>query len=184
MDFLLNTDLNFGNLSLVQQSLNESNDITFILKQLYSSNINTIFQSLYNLQNIIKNNDSVLTNKTVEEIFIAFNTLLSNITKNLKSNYLDDLEIDNLIESNQDIKLLKYLLDVYSLLSSQYNLMNSLNNETIVYECYERLFIIITEKSLISYQNGTNVIQNLNSIIMNFFSIQFSVYFTSAPRAL
>jgi hypothetical protein len=88
----------------------------------------------------------------------------------LKSNYLDDLEIDNLIESNQDIKLLKYLLDVYSLLSSQYNLMNSLNNETIVYECYERLFIIITEKSLISYQNGTNLIQNLNSIIMNFFS--------------
>ena len=167
---ILNTDLNFRNLSLVQQSLNESNDITFILKQLYSSNINTIFQSLYNLQNIIKNNDSVLTNKTVEEIFIAFNTLLSNITKNLKSNYLDDLEIDNLIESNQDIKLLKYLLDVYSLLSSQYNLMNSLNNETIVYECYERLFIIITEKSLISYQNGTNLIQNLNSIIMNFFS--------------
>jgi len=167
---ILNTDLNFRNLSLVQQSLNESNDITFILKQLYSSNINTIFQSLYNLQNIIKNNDSVLTNKTVEEIFIAFNTLLSNITKNLKSNYLDDLEIDNLIESNQDIKLLKYLLGVYSLLSSQYNLMNSLNNETIVYECYERLFIIITEKSLISYQNGTNLIQNLNSIIMNFFS--------------
>ena len=167
---ILNTDLNFRNLSLVQQSLNESNDITFILKQLYSSNINTIFQSLYNLQNIIKNNDNVLTNKTVEEIFIAFNTLLSNITKNLKSNYLDDLEIDNLIESNQDIKLLKYLLDVYSLLSSQYNLMNSLNNETIVYECYERLFIIITEKSLISYQNGTNLIQNLNSIIMNFFS--------------
>ena len=167
---ILNTDLNFRNLSLAQQSLNESNDITFILKQLYSSNINTIFQSLYNLQNIIKNNDSVLTNKTVEEIFIAFNTLLSNITKNLKSNYLDDLEIDNLIESNQDIKLLKYLLDVYSLLSSQYNLMNSLNNETIVYECYERLFIIITEKSLISYQNGTNLIQNLNSIIMNFFS--------------
>ena len=167
---ILNTDLNFRNLSLVQQSLNESNDITFILKQLYSSNINTIFQSLYNLQNIIKNNDSVLTNKAVEEIFIAFNTLLSNITKNLKSNYLDDLEIDNLIESNQDIKLLKYLLDVYSLLSSQYNLMNSLNNETIVYECYERLFIIITEKSLISYQNGTNLIQNLNSIIMNFFS--------------
>ena len=167
---ILNTDLNFRNLSLVQQSLNESNDITFILKQLYSSNINTIFQSLYNLQNIIKNNDSVLTNKTVEEIFIAFNTLLSNITKNLKSNYLDDLEIDNLIESNQDIKLLKYLLDVYSLLSSQYNLMNSLNNETIVYECYERLFIIITVKSLISYQNGTNLIQNLNSIIMNFFS--------------
>ena len=167
---ILNTDLNFRNLSLVQQSLNESNDITFILKQLYSSNINTIFQSLYNLQNIIKNNDSVLTNKAVEEIFIAFNTLLSNITKNLKSNYLDDLEIDNLIESNQDIKLLKYLLDVYSLLSSQYNLMNSLNNETIVYECYERLFIIITVKSLISYQNGTNLIQNLNSIIMNFFS--------------
>ena len=167
---ILNTDLNFRNLSLVQQSLNESNDITFILKQLYSSNINTIFQSLYNLQNIIKNNDSVLTNKAVEEIFIAFNTLLSNITKNLKSNYLDDLEIDNLIESNQDIKLLKYLLDVYSLLSSQYNLMNSLNNETIVYECYERLFIIITEKSLITYQNGTNLIQNLNSIIMNFFS--------------
>ena len=167
---ILNTDLNFRNLSLVQQSLNESNDITFILKQLYSSNINTIFQSLYNLQNIIKNNDSVLTNKAVEEIFIAFNTLLSNITKNLKSNYLDDLEIDNLIESNQDIKLLKYLLDVYSLLSSQYNLMNSLNNETTIYECYERLFIIITEKSLISYQNGTNLIQNLNSIIMNFFS--------------
>ena len=167
---ILNTDLNFRNLSLVQQSLNESNDITFILKQLYSSNINTIFQSLYNLQNIIKNNDSVLTNKAVEEIFIAFNTLLSNITKNLKSNYLDDLEIDNLIESNQDIKLLKYLLDVYSLLSSQYNLMNSLNNETTIYECYERLFIIITVKSLISYQNGTNLIQNLNSIIMNFFS--------------
>ena len=92
------------------------------------------------------------------------------ITKSLKSNYIDDLEIDNLIESNQDIKLLKYLLDVYSLLSSQYKLMNNLSNENVIYECYERLFIIITEKSLISYQYGTNLIQNLNSIIMNFFS--------------
>ena len=166
---ILNTDLNFRNLSLIQQGPNP-NDISFILKQLYSSDINKIFQSLYKLQNLINNNDGVLTNKTVEEIFIAFNTLLSNIIKNLKSNYIDDLEIDNLIESNQDIKLLKYLLDVYSLLSSQYKLMNTLNNENIVYESYERLFIIITEKSLISYQNGTNLIQNLNSIIMNFFS--------------
>ena len=49
--------------------------------------------------------------------------------KNIK----DSLEIDNLIESNQDIKLLKFLLDIYSLLSSQYNLMNSLNNETKIH---------------------------------------------------
>ena len=167
---ILNTDLNFHNPSLIQQGLNTPNEISFILKQLYSSDMITKFKSLLNLQNIIKNNDSLLTNKTVEEIFIAFNTILSMITNNLKSNYIDDLEIDNLIESNQDIKLLKYLLDVYSFLSSQYKLMNNLSNENIVYECYERLFIIITEKSLISYQHGTNLIQNLNSIIMNFFS--------------
>ena len=167
---ILSTGLNFRNLSLIQQSINNPSEISFILNQLYSSDINIKFQSLSQLQNIIKNNESVLTNKIVEEIFMAFNTLLSMITKSLKSNYIDDLEIDNLIESNQDIKLLKYLLDVYSLLSSQYKLMNNLSNENVIYECYERLFIIITEKSLISYQYGTNLIQNLNSIIMNFFS--------------
>ena len=167
---ILSTDLNFRNLSLIQQSINNPSEISFILNQLYSSDINIKFQSLSQLQNIIKNNESILTNKIVEEIFMAFNTLLSMITKSLKSNYIDDLEIDNLIESNQDIKLLKYLLDVYSLLSSQYKLMNNLSNENVIYECYERLFIIITEKSLISYQYGTNLIQNLNSIIMNFFS--------------
>ena len=138
---ILSTDLNFRNLSLIQQSINNPSEISFILNQLYSSDINIKFQSLSQLQNIIKNNESILTNK-----------------------------IDNLIESNQDIKLLKYLLDVYSLLSSQYKLMNNLSNENVIYECYERLFIIITEKSLISYQYGTNLIQNLNSIIMNFFS--------------
>jgi hypothetical protein len=119
---------------------------------------------------MIKNNDDSLTEKTIEEIFTAFNTLLSTITKNIKSNNNEELEIDNLIESNQDIKLLKYLVDVYLLLSNQYNFMRNLDNENIIYECYERLFIIITEKSLISYQNGTNLIQNLNTIIMNFFN--------------
>ena len=119
---------------------------------------------------MIKNNDNSITKKTVEEIFTAFNTLLSTITKNIKSNNYEELEIDNLIESNQDIKLLKYLVDVYLVLSNQYNFMKNLDNENIIYECYERLFIIITEKSLISYQNGTNLIQNLNTIIMNFFN--------------
>ena len=167
---ILNTDLNFRNLSLIQQRLNSPNEISFILKQLYSSDINIKYQSLANLYNMIKNNDNSLTKKIVEEIFTAFNTLLSTITKNLKSNNNEDLENDNLIESNQDIKLLQYLLDVYLLLSNQYNLMTNLDNENIIYECYERLFIIITEKSLLSYQNGTNIIQNLNTIIMNFFN--------------
>ena len=167
---ILNTDLNFRNLSLIQQSLKYPNEISTILNQLYSSDLNIKYQCLANLNNKIKNNDSSLTKKVVEEIFTAFNTLLSTITKNIKSNIIDDLEIDNLLESNQDIKLLKYLLDVYLLLSNQYNLMTNLDNEDIIYECYERLFIIITEKSLISYQNGTNLIQNLNTIIMNFFN--------------
>jgi len=167
---LLNTDLNFRNLSLIQQSLNSPNDISIILKQLYSSDINIKYQALANLHNIIKNNDNSLTKKIVEEIFTAFNTLLSTITKNIKINNSEDLELDTLIESNQDIKLLKYLIDVYLLLSNKYKLMTNLSNEDIIYECYERLFIIITEKSLISYQNGTNLIQNMNSIIMNFFN--------------
>ena len=167
---ILNTDLNFRNLSIIQQSLNRPNEISVILNQLYSSDINIKYQSLANLYNMIKNNDNSITKKTVEEIFTAFNTLLSTITKNIKSNNYEELEIDNLIESNQDIKLLKYLVDVYLVLSNQYNFMKNLDNENIIYECYERLFIIITEKSLISYQNGTNLIQNLNTIIMNFFN--------------
>ena len=167
---LLGNDLNFRNISYIQQSLNTPNEISIILKQLYSSNINMIYQSLATLHNLIRNNDNSLTKKVNEEIFMAFNSLLSTITKNIKSNSSDDLEIDNLIESSQDIKLLKYLTDVYLLLSNQYNIMANLDNEKIVYECYERLLIIITEKSLISYQNGTNLIQDLNSIIMNFFN--------------
>ena len=48
--------------------------------------------------------------------------------------------------------------------------MIKLDNENIVYECYERLFIIITEKSLLSFQYGRDLIKRLNSIIMNFFN--------------
>ena len=115
---------------------------------------------------------------------MAFNSLLSTITKNIKSNSSDDLEIDNLIESSQDIKLLKYLTDVYLLLSNQYNIMANLDNEKIVYECYERLLIIITEKSLISYQNGTNLIQDLNSIIIDTVDQNIRVtVITEAPEA-
>ena len=167
---ILNTDLNFRNLSLIQQNHNPPNSISIILNQLYSSDINIKYQALANLFNIINKNDNSITQTMAEEIFNAFNNLLSTITKNIKSNGNEDLEIDNLIESNNDIKLLKYLLDIYLLLSNQYKLMTNLDNENIIYECYERLFIIITEKSLISYQNGRNLIQNLNTIIMNFFN--------------
>ena len=167
---ILNNDLNFRNLSLIQQSLNTPNEISIVLNQLYSSDINIKFQSLASINNKIRNNDISLTKNTIEEILKAFNTLLSTITKNIKSNKEDESEIDNLIESNQDIKLLKYLSDVYLLLSSQFKFMSNLDNESIIYECYERLLIIITEKSLMSYQNGNYIINTLNSIIMNFFN--------------
>ena len=145
-------------------------ELSNILKQIYSSNVCIEYQALNDLQLFLQNNENLLSQKNIEEIFVAFNTLLSIITKNIESNIGENLEILNIIENNEDMKLLKNLLDVYYYLSNQYNIMSKLNNEVIVYECYERLFIIITEKSLLSYQNGTILIQKLNSIIMNFFN--------------
>ena len=167
--FTNNNDINPQ--SYYQNNNNSSsNEIGFLLKQIYSSDINGKYQALIQLQLLLQNNENLLNQKIIQEIFVAFNTLLSTITKNIKSQKDDNLEIQNIIENNQDIKLLKYLLDVYYYLSNQYQLMSILSNELIIYECYERLFIIITEKSLISFQCGTNLIQTLNSIIMNFFN--------------
>ena len=147
-----------------------SNEISYLLKQIYTSDINGKYQALVNIQLFLQKNENLLNQKIMEEIFVAFNTLLSTITKNIKSIKDDNLEIQNIVENNQDIKLLKYLLEVYYFLSNHYQLMSLLDNGIIIYECYERLFIIITEKSLISFQGGTNLIQTLNSIIMNFFN--------------
>ena len=165
-----NNSINPQNMVNLQNNMSPINEITYVLRQIYSTDIKTKYQSLINLQLLLQNNQNIIDQKLIEEILKAFNTLLSTITKSIEGKNDENLEIQNMIESNQDIKVLKYLLDVYYYLTSQYNLMSLLSNEGIVYECYERLFIIITEKSLISYQNGTNLIRTLNSIIMNFFS--------------
>ena len=165
---ILNTNLNFS--TMIHNNINNypQNDISNILKQIYSSDVNSKCNALTNLQQFLQNNENILGQKNIEEIFIAFNTLLSIITKSIKSNI--DLEINTILENSQDIKLLKNLLDVYYYLSNQFNIMTKMNNENIVYECYERLFIIITEKSLLSFQYATDLIKTLNSIIMNFFN--------------
>ena len=165
-----NSSINPQNMTNLQNNFSPINEISNVLRQIYSSDIKTKYQSLINLQLLIKNNQNIIDQKLIEEILKTFNTLLSTITKTIEGKNNEDLEIQNIIENNQDIKILKYLLDAYYYLTSQYNLMSMLCNEGIAYECYERLFIIITEKSLISYQNGTNLIKTLNSIIMNFFS--------------
>ena len=167
-----NNNLNPKNLYMTEYYNNDSpdNEFSYILNQIYSSNINSKFQALVNLQTLLNNNENIMDQKKTGEIFIAFNTLLSTITKNLKSKIENEYEINNVIENNQDIKLLKYLLDMYYFLSNHYNILIQLDSETVVYECYERLFLIITEKSLLSYQNGTDLIKTLNSIIMNFFN--------------
>ena len=165
-----NNSLNPPNIVNLQNKISPINEISYVLRQIYSTDIKTKYQALINLQLLLQNNQNIIDQKLIEEILKAFNTLLSTITKSIEGKNDEDLEIQNLIENNQDIKVLKYLLDVYYYLTSQYNLMSALSNEGIAYECYERLFIIITEKSLISYQNGTNLIKTLNSIIMNFFS--------------
>ena len=165
-----NNSLNPQNIVNLQNNISPINEISYVLRQIYSTDIKTKYQALINLQLLLQNNQNIIDQKLIEEILKAFNTLLSTITKSIEGKNDEDLEIQNLIENNQDIKVLKYLLDVYYFLTSQYNLMSTLSNEGIAYECYERLFIIITEKSLISYQNGTNLIKTLNSIIMNFFS--------------
>ena len=143
------------------------NEISNILKQMYSSDVNSKCNALNNLHTFLSNNENLLGQKNIEEILVAFNTLLSIITKNIKSTI--DL-VKGIVENNQDLKLLHNLLEVYYYLSNQYNIMIKLDNETIVYECYERLFIIITEKSLLSFQYGRDLIKRLNSIIMNFFN--------------
>ena len=154
----------------INNNNSKQNEITNILNQIYTSNINGKYQALNDLRIFVQNNANILNQKNVEDIFIAFNTLLSLITKNIKSKIETDLEINNIVENKQDMKLLQNLLDVYYYVSNQSDIICYLNNENIIYECYERLFIIITEKSLIYCQFGTDFIKSLNSIIMNFFN--------------
>ena len=48
--------------------------------------------------------------------------------------------------------------------------MSLLRNENLMYECYERLFLIIISKCFSQIENGNNLIEKINSIIMNFFN--------------
>ena len=165
--FILMNNNNIIHNSFQNDNNSLSNEISMIIKKMYSSDINGKYHLLINLQLLLENNENILNQKTIEEIFIAFNTLLSTLTKNIRTKQEDGL-IQNIVENNKDIKLLKYLLDVYYFISNQYKLMTILNNEIIVYECYERLLMLISERTLISNQYATNLIQILNSIIMNF----------------
>ena len=95
--FTNNNDINPQ--SYYQNNNNSSsNEIGFLLKQIYSSDINGKYQALIQLQLLLQNNENLLNQKIIQEIFVAFNTLLSTITKNIKSQKDDNLEIQNIIE--------------------------------------------------------------------------------------
>ena len=87
-----NNNINSQNMVNLQNNISPINEISYVLRQIYSTDIKTKYQSLINLQLLLQNNQNIIDQKLIEEILKAFNTLLSTITKSIEGKNDEDLE--------------------------------------------------------------------------------------------
>ena len=74
----------------------------------------------------------------INDILIEFNNLMYSIMLKIKS------EKDS-IDKN-DNTLIRYLLDDYIYIVNRKSLINSITDENLIYNCYEKLFLLISLK--------------------------------------
>ena len=104
----------------------------------------------------INTNDFVINQIT--DILNCFNKLIYSINTNLRIQ-------KDAIDKNE-IALLRYLLDDYIFIANIKSLINFIEDKKLIYNCYEKLFLLISEKELNSIAQNSEIISILNTTIL------------------
>ena len=138
----------------------EKNELPNYIQMLNEEDIPTKIMALTEIKKIIihfveKNEIDI---GQINDILIEFNNLVYSIMLKIKS------EKDS-IDKN-DNTLIRYLLDDYIYIVNRKSLINSITDENLIYNCYEKLFLLISLKELKQINNSSEIISILNTIIL------------------
>ena len=138
----------------------DDSQIKNIISIIFTGNINEKSSALLNLTDILSNykedNLNLLFNENnINELFTALNTLLSSIFQSKNQN---SINVKNL-------ELIAFTLTTYYKLALKKKLIINLPSE-IIYNSYERLFIILNDESLEKINEGQKIMKSINGLII------------------
>lgn len=159
---LLSTKKNISkyNYNVVDVLPLKQSELDNYIKNLSSNNITNKNISLIEIKKILihsieKNNINI---NQIKDILVAFNNLLASITINIRAN---DSNIDN-----NEITLLRYLLDDYIFIANGKSLIENIEEIDIIYNSYETLLLLLSTKKLKSLNYGVDILSIVNTIIL------------------
>ena len=138
----------------------EKNELPNYIQMLNEEDIPTKIMALTEIKKIIihfveKNEIDI---GQINDILIEFNNLMYSIMLKIKSEKNSNDKNDN--------TLIRYLLDDYIYIVNRKSLINSITDENLIYNCYEKLFLLISLKELKQINNSSEIISILNTIIL------------------
>ena len=155
-----NNNLSKYNYNIIDVLPPDQNELPNYIKNLYEKDIILKNLSLSEIKKILihsKEKDSININ-VIKDILSAFNNIISSIIKNIneKNGYLD----------KNELILIRYLLDDYLLIAYIKSLIIKLNDTNIIYNSYEQLLLLISEKNIKVLNCGTEILNIINKIIL------------------
>ena len=138
----------------------EQSELINYINALYGNDISIKNIALIEIKKILvhSTNTNNIRKEHIKEIILAFNNLLFLITSDIK---MKKSNIDK-----NEIILLRYLLDDYLYISNIKSFINNIDDDKVIYNSYEKLFLIISENEIISHNYGTEIINIINKIIL------------------
>ena len=137
----------------------EQNDFPNYIRMLTDGDIPSKIMALTEIKKIlihfIEEDDFDI--RKINDILKSFNELCNSI--NLKIKEQKDIDKNEII-------LLRYLLDDYIYIANKKSLINSISDEGLIYNCYERLFILISSDAIKSINNSSEILSILNTTIL------------------
>ena len=138
----------------------EQNDFPNYIKMIKDGDIPSKIMALTEIKKLLIHfieKDDFDINK-INVILISFNELCNSINLKIKAKKED-------IDKNEFI-LLRYLLDDYIYIANKKSLIISISDENLIYNCYEKLFILLSSDIKKSINNSSEIISILNTTIL------------------
>ena len=138
----------------------ELNELLNYIQLLDSDDIPLKIMSLSEIKKILIHleDNKDFDSNYINDILNSFNRLLFSWNLKIKSQ-------KEAIDKN-DISLIRYLLDDYIFLASKKILINSISDENLIYNCYEKLFILISSNEVKLLSNGCEILSIINTTIL------------------
>ena len=138
----------------------ELNELLNYIQLLDSDDIPLKIMSLSEIKKILIHleDNKDFDSNYINDILNSFNRLLFSWNLKIKSQ-------KEAIDKN-DISLIRYLLDDYIFLASKKILINSILDENLIYNCYEKLFILLSSNEVKLLSNGCEILSIINTTIL------------------